>query len=122
MLGNLRHGLDWGPKGAIELWLNLSPDAFASLNADYTTAHDTISVHSRLGYRILPSVSAGLEATLNGNFKGSDLDNHDYRGGLFLRYEWFTGEISVSGGMSSNDLGNISGESFYGTVNWATHF
>ena len=120
----LVHGTDWGPKAAFEIWLNLGSDAFASFDASYTTAHDTFSSHTRLGYRVLPTVSAGLEAAVNTNAKNNFFSENtpDYRGGVFVRYEWFTGEVAVSGGFTTGDFGNISENSLYGTLNYATHF
>ena len=120
----LVHGTDWGPKASFEIWLNLGSDAFASFDASYTTAHDTFSSHTRLGYRVLPTVSAGIEGAVNANAKNNFLSEHDpdYRGGLFVRYEWFTGEVAVSGGFVTGDFGNISENSLYATLNYATHF
>lgn len=110
-------GREVGPKGSVELWFNLGPSAFLSLDGGYTTAHGTYASHGRIGYRVNPTISVGLEAVTNGNVK-----DHDYRGGGFLRYEWIRGEIGVSGGISSSDLGNIEDQSAYGTVNWITNF
>ena len=128
-ISELVHGTDWGPKASFEIWLNIGANAFASFDASFTTAHDTSSSHARLGYRILPTVSVGLEAAVNTNarnnfFSQKEPDHRapDYRGGVFVRYEWFTGEIAVSGGFTTGDAGNISENAIYGTLNYATHF
>ena len=120
----LVHGSDWGPKASFEIWLNLGKNAFASFDASYTTAHETFSSHTRLGYRVLPNISAGLEAAVNTNAKNNFLGQNsaDYRGGAFVRYEWLTGEVAVSAGFTAGDIGNVSENSLYGTLNWATHF
>lgn len=114
---DLINGMDWGPKASFEIWLNMGTDAYASFDANYTTAFDTYSSHLRLGYRVLPTVSGGIEAAINGNAK-----NQDYRGGLFVRYEWLSGEVALAGGFLSSDLGNVLDQSFYGTFNYAMHF
>jgi hypothetical protein len=113
----LIHGMDWGPKASFEVWLNIGSDAYASFDASYTTAFDTYGSHLRLGYRLLPTVSAGIESAINGNFH-----DDNYRGGMFVRYEWSGGEITVSGGIANSDLGNLPDSSFYGTANYATRF
>ena len=113
----LINGMDWGPKASFEIWLNVGNDAYASFDASYTTAFDTYASHARLGYRFLPTFSGGLEAAINGNRL-----NEDYRAGVFVRYEWDGGEIAAGGGFLSSDLGNIADQSFYATVNWATHY
>lgn len=118
---DLVNGMDWGPKASFEIWLNIGTDAYASFDASYTTAFNTYGSHARLGYRFLPTISAGLEAAINGNAQG-DSNNDNLRGGMFVRYEWFSGEISASGGLSIGDIGNIKEQSFYATVNWATHY
>lgn len=120
----LVHGSDWGPKASFEIWLNIGSDAFASFDASYTTAHETFSSHTRLGYRVLPNISAGLEAAVNSNARNNFLGQNsaDYRGGAFVRYEWSTGEVAASAGFTTGDIGNVSENSLYGTLNWATHF
>lgn len=106
-----------GPKGALELWLNIGDFAWASLDASYTSAHHTYAAHTRLGFRVLPTVSLGMEAALNGS-AGRDYSDdvaktvvdsplfdplhRDARLGGFVRYEWFGGEISLSGGISTD--------------------
>ncbi len=54
-------GDDFGVKGVIELWLNLGPNAWTSLDLAYTTAHETGSARWRAGWRMLPTVSLGPE-------------------------------------------------------------
>lgn len=122
-------GTKFGPKGALELWLNLGANAWTSLDASFTTAHTTYAVHSRTGYRVLPTLSIGPEAAINGSAGRSaddggstgmlDPAHRDVRIGGFVRYEWFGGEASLAGGLST-DLENRRDP--YVTVNWLTQF
>lgn len=105
---------EWGVKGGVELWLNIGETAWTSLDSSYTTAHDTFSVRSRFGYRVLPTLSIGPEAGINGN-----AEDTSGRGGLFARYDYLGGEISASGGVSG-DIADPANP--YATVNWMTRF
>lgn len=137
---NIVVGDDFGFKAATELWINLGPIAWASLDVAYTTAHETLTSRARLGYRIVPAVSVGLEAGLNVDEQGEcrmnkgcatlNLDNtepatyYDYSQiGVFTRYEWQGGEISVSAG-AAGAVYSDSGDDvqLYGTVNWNSQF
>lgn len=116
---NAAQGLEYGPKGVIELWLNLGPSAWTSLDLNWTSAHDTYAARLRTGYRMMPSFTAGIEAGLNSS-NGFD----DQRAGLFLRNDWDGGEVSVSAGISGDVM---SGEleratTPFVTVNWLTQF
>ena len=61
---------------------------------------------------------------MNTNAKNNFFSDNapDYRGGAFVRYEWSTGEIAVATGITTGDFGNISENSLYGTLNYATQF
>ena len=133
--GLLTQGLDIGIKGALELWLNLGSEAWTSLDASWTNAHQTYAGRWRFGYRIQPTVSLGLEAGMNGNGVSGHrvLDDGSRReplrpqtrAGLFARYEWNGGEISISGGLSNSayDFRRSDGfDEFYGTANWLMRF
>lgn len=133
--GLLAQGLDYGVKGVLELWLNVGSTAWSSLDLSYTTAHNTYAARWRLGYRVLPTISIGPEAIVNGNWLEGPKFNIDGsprvqlepagRLGLFARYEWAGGEVSVSGGLASDSLalGNEVGlQSAYGTINWMSRF
>lgn len=112
---NKASGLDWGPKGQLEFWLNLGDEAWTSLDLGYTTAHDTGSARWRLGWRALSTVSIGPEVRYNRNAgsaaraDGLSEDggsiHYNARAGAFARYEWFSGEISVAAGVSSVVIG-----------------
>jgi len=88
-------GRAYGPKGVVELWLNMGESAWSSLDASWTSAHETYAGRMRTGYRLFDDVSIGLEARVNGNA----LDK-DARGGAFLRYAWHGGEVSLAGGLA----------------------
>ncbi len=133
-------GDDIGFKAVVELWLDVGPWGYASLDLSWNTAHDTRNARTRVGARISPALSTGLEGWLNldeqsdcdlgWNDDPSCLDDAetellDYtRAGLFLRYEWDGGEISASGGISGGSFlsaGSAAPEA-YGTLNWMTQF
>lgn len=133
--GLLTQGMAYGFKGALEVWLNLGSDAWTSLDASWTNAHQTYAGRMRLGYRVLPTVSLGLEAGINGNAVSGERVLEDgtmreplrpqTRAGLFVRYEWNGGEISISGGVANSayDFGRTDGfDEFYGTANWLMRF
>jgi Cellulose biosynthesis protein BcsS len=52
-------------------------------------------VRARLGYRLFEDFSAGVEASTL-----SDINQEMRRAGLFVRYAWEKGEISVGGGVA----------------------
>jgi hypothetical protein len=113
-----RQGLEVGPKGAVELWLNMGPNAWGSFDLNWTTAHDTGAARLRTAYRVMPKLSAGVESGVNSTGEFQDL-----RGGAFVRYDWDGGEISASGGLAGNFSGLRSGDTDpYMTVNWITQF
>ena len=102
-------GQAWGAKGVLETWLNLSARTFGQLDLAYTTANGSYASRLRLGYKILPQLSTGLEAGLAGS--------EDYgsgRAGAFVRYEAAFGEVSLSAG-AAGDRSDMSG--VYGTMN-----
>lgn len=88
-------GRAWGGKAALETWLDIGRIGYAQLDASWTSAHAAYSARTRLGYRILPDLSAGIEAGVMGN-----VEHGSGRGGGFLRYEWAWGEASAAGGMT----------------------
>ncbi|MBL8566443.1 MAG: cellulose biosynthesis protein BcsS [Hyphomicrobiaceae bacterium] len=126
-------GEDYGVKGALELWLNLGSSAWVSLDASWTAAHETYGSRLRLGHRVTPALSAGLEAALNGHAVDTDSTNllpHERpkpagRAGLFARYEWSGGEVSLSAGLAGNTFevaDDLALDNGYATVNWLTHY
>lgn len=126
-------GEDYGAKGALELWLNLGSSAWASLDASWTAAHETYGARLRAGHRFTPALSAGLEAALNGHAVETGATNllpHERpkpsgRAGLFARYEWSGGEVSLSAGLAGNTFevaDDLELDDGYATVNWLTRY
>ncbi len=111
-------GLDYGPKVVAELWLNMGSSMWSSLDLNWTSAHDTYSGRLRTGYRVVEHVTLGIEARVDGNA----LDQ-DTRGGVFYRYDWASGELSVAGGVSGRMLENASDMTDpYATLTWLTQY
>lgn len=102
-----------GAKLVLESWLNITDAAWGSLDLAWTTGRDTGSARLRTGWRVMPSLSIGIEGHAHG-----DIALQALRAGAFVRYEWGAGEVSISGGAAET-----RGESFrrddglYGTVN-----
>jgi hypothetical protein len=92
-------GPGMGAKVALETWWTMSEQAWSSLDLSWGSLHESYSARARLGWRFLPDLSAGLEAGAAGNVE-CDIA----RVGAFLRYEWASGEVSVSGGISNDKL------------------
>jgi hypothetical protein len=94
---NVVTGLDIGFKGALEIWLELGDPWWTALDLSATSAHDTYSGRWRLGWRVMPELSLGVEAGVHGNtsFDGG-------RGALFVRWAPGWGELSLSGGLTGD--------------------
>lgn len=135
---------DAGIKGVLEFWYNSSPKAWSSLDLSFTTAHDTASARMRSGYRLWPQLSVGVEGGINidgqaqckmrlPTQKGCQLNANDGdmksvfdfgRTGLFARYEWTGGEVSLAAGALGQfmqDDGTVSLDP-YATANWILQF
>jgi hypothetical protein len=136
-------GADWGPKGVVELWLNAGERMWTSLDLAYTTAHDTASVRMRSGYRLWPAITLGVEGGLNIDGQGQckmrlpetgcrlspeDPETKsllDYgRTGLFARYEWTGGEVSLGAGVVGQPLTDDNELDLrpYATLGWIMQF
>jgi cellulose biosynthesis protein BcsS len=117
-LENPVQGRAYGPKVVGEFWLNMGPDAWSSLDASWTSAHQTYSGRLRSGYRIVDDLTLGAEGRIDGNA----LDR-DARGGMFVRYAWTGGEISLASGVSGRffeDARDMTNP--YATLNWLTQY
>jgi hypothetical protein len=111
-------GLAYGPKAVAELWLNMGSAAWSSLDVNWTSAHQTYAGRARAGYRLFDDVSVGAEARVNGNA----LDK-DARGGLFVRYAWTGGEVSLAGGVSARVLEDARDMTDpYATLTWLAQY
>lgn len=112
-------GSDLSAKILVESWLNLTPEIFAQFDAGWTSLRSTITARARLGYRIFPSLSVGPEA---GYWSAVDAESDSgvaaWRYGAFVRFEWNSGEASVSGGASDD----ARGTDYYATVNALLRF
>ena len=86
-----------GAKGVFEAWLNMAERDWISLDLSWATAHDAYYSRLRLGHRLTPVLSVGVEAGAYGN-QASD----NGRAGGFMRYEWAAGDVSASGGVSGD--------------------
>lgn len=115
---NSVQGREFGPKVVTELWINIGSSGWSSVDLSWTSAHQTAAARTRAGYRILGDLSLGLEAGLNSNDLGEDT-----RAGLFARYAWNGGEVSLAGGFAGRFLEEAQTlEDPYATVNWLTQF
>jgi len=138
-------GEEVGVKGVIELWLNIGERGWGSLDLSWSSAHDTRTARARLGYRVWPKLSLGLEAGLNVDSQGAcrmnalagstcqslpgdpiaETDLLDYgRAGAFARYEWGVSEASLSAGVLGDSFSSNGDIELapYVTVNWLTQF
>lgn len=109
-----RQGGFVGGKLALETWLNLTPDLFAQFDANWASAHNTHYSRLRVGYAVLPSFFVGPESGFGGT-----LDVQEGRIGMFARYAWGGGEVSVSGGAIREADGAYAP---YGTANLLLRF
>lgn len=138
---NRVQGLDYGLKLGLESWVNLGPNAWSQLDASWAASFGSVNARGRIGYRIAPNISVGPELAIasNAQLKSEWLDDKPWRGasgGLFARYEWHSGELSVSGGLGGQGgvgggagvsvgagLGSVAKPtSPYVSVNWLTRF
>ncbi len=117
-------GAGFGGKVALETWWSISDRAWSSVDASWGSLRDTYAARARLGWRFLPALSAGLEAGAVGNVE-CDIA----RVGGFLRYEWASGEVSLSGGASNDKLLEGIGDAAaakssvpFATFSWLTRF
>lgn len=103
----------------VESWYDLAPNAFAQLDAGWTSRLDALTARGRLGYRMTPEISVGPEVGYWSADRELEAGRDDIvRYGAFVRYEWSTGEISLSGGLA--DDGEES--TFYATLNALLRF
>jgi hypothetical protein len=117
-------GPGFGGKAALETWWNIADRAWSSLDVSWSTLHHSYAARARLGWRFLPPVSAGLEAGGAGN---REVDT--VRVGGFLRYEWGSGELSASGGLSNDSLWQgvdgsraMQSNAPFATLSWLARF
>lgn len=88
-------GTEVGGKGVAELWWNVTDQVWSSADLSWGAPHGVYNGRVRLGWRLWPELSSGLE----GGSAGSE-ERDIARLGGFLRYEWASGELSLSGGLA----------------------
>jgi len=118
------------PRGVLELWFDISPRAFASLDVGLTDGRTqpdasaqtssrariawnegrrSATARTRIGWRLLPKLAFGFEGggTADGDWAYAAKSNSGY-GGAFVRYEWVRGELSLSGGARTDSVNPTS--------------
>ena len=112
-------GAATGFRGVIEAWANISAKSWAAFDGSWTSAHDGYAAKVRLGYRLVDSVSVGLQEEVAGNIAG-----RRYNSGAFVRYEWSWGEAAASGGIATEtgDFRNVSRDQLWSSVNVSVRY
>jgi Cellulose biosynthesis protein BcsS len=119
------HGAGLGGKLALETWWNLGEAAWTSVHVSWGSLHQSYAARARLGWRLTPALSVGLEVGTAGNIECDIV-----RAGGFVRYEWASGEVSLSGGATNDKLRDGNGSLLDATqtgtpfamVSWLTRF
>jgi Cellulose biosynthesis protein BcsS len=96
---NKVQGSEVGLRLAVETWYDLAARWYASADASYGTAFQEYWSLARVGFRVRPKLSLGLE--------GGALGNEEYdvgRGGGFVRVNVQALEITLSGGFTGDYL------------------
>ena len=76
-----------GGKMALETWWNLGDAAWTSVDLSWGSLYQSYAARARLGWRLTPALSVGLEAGATGNIECDIV-----RAGAFVRYELASGE------------------------------
>jgi len=114
-------GTEYGGKGVLEAWWHISDQAWASADLSFGSTHMDYGGRIRLGWRLWPELSVGLEGGSGGTAE-PDLRDTARIGG-FLRYEWAAGEVSISGGWAAEGTWlERDGPAPFGTVSLLTRF
>ena len=96
---NSVQGTAIGVRLLVETWYDISPRWFVSADASYGSAFQQYYSLARVGFRVRPKLSLGLE--------GGALGNEEYdagRGGGFVRVNFRELEVTLSGGFTGNYL------------------
>ncbi len=91
----------------LESWLNVSERLWLALDASFSTLDTNPGLRARVGYRVLPGLSLGLDASASALIEDAVApsgDRHRYglRAGPMVRYEWQGGEASLTAGLASS--------------------
>ncbi len=112
--GNEVQGYKIGAAGALELWWDVRPSIWASLDLTGAGAFPQYTATARVGWRVLPGYSLGLEGHVS-------TDGREERGrfGALARIEWNSrevgwmtlaaGEATVAGGVAVDGDGDGDG-------------
>jgi hypothetical protein len=121
--GNGYDGVRYGGKVALELWYDVSAHVWTSLDASYATSRDETSARWRGGWRMGSSLSIGPELRYDKNIETAE-GYWNGRVGLFARYEWDKGEVSLAGGHTTVADGarSLEWSSPYATLNMLWHY
>jgi hypothetical protein len=111
---NRSAGKAQGFKAVLETWYNISPRLWTSVDASWTQAHAGYQAQLRLGYRLTPQISIGLEEGALGNVAGQQ-----WRSGAFANFAAINWEVRVSAGIAVQafDFRQVSTDNAYGAVN-----
>jgi hypothetical protein len=95
----LPRGLEWGGKAVAEAWWNVTDEVWTSADLSWASPYSVYNGRLRLGWRLWPELSSGLEGALAGTAADRDVA----RLGGFVRYEWDSGELSLSAGLAMDE-------------------
>ena len=106
----------------LETWLDLGNLAWSALDLAWGSADRQYGARLRLGWRVLPDVSVGLDGGVAGS-AGCDIA----RAAVFVRYETASGELSVAGGVANDGLSDGSRTAMepsapFASLSWLTRF
>lgn len=94
---NVVQGARRGTKLVLETWTRLGDWGFLQVDANWSEPFKAYGGRVRLGYALNNGWSTGLETGAFGN-----IDHDGGRAGGFARYEWQSGEVSLSGGFDGD--------------------
>jgi Cellulose biosynthesis protein BcsS len=108
-----------GGKAVIETWWNVTDQVWTSVDFSWSTLGNVYGSRARIGWRWWPQLSVGLEGGATGSW-----DYDTARIGGFARYEWPSGEMSVSGGVSGDgpSSGFVDVHGAFATINVLKRF
>ena len=119
-------GARTGAKAVLENWFAITPAVWASVDGSWTSIYNGVWSRGRLGVRVLrdyvPDLSIGPEISA---FADQSRDARweprltTINAGVFVRYAWERGEITVSGGVSDDHVTALKG---YAGGNLLTRF
>jgi hypothetical protein len=112
-------GTRLGEKAVVETWWNVTDQVWASTDLSWSSLGKVYGSRARVGWRWWPQLSVGLEGGATGSW-----DYDTARIGGFARYEWASGELSVSGGASGDgpSSGFVHVHGPFATINILTRF